>query len=409
MRRHYSILRPIFIIIICLHFSIVHSSLQARPGKAFKNAWKDLIQYYRSTLEEAGIVGSSLIFIEDGEIIAQEFFGLADIAQNRSIDENTIFHWASITKTFTGIAIMQLRDRGLLSLDDPLIDYLPELKAAHNQFGEMRNITIRHAMSHSTGFRNPTWPWGGDKSWHPHEPTTWDQLVAMMPYTEILFEPGSRYSYSNPAIIFLGRIIEQLTGDDYEVYAEKNILRPLGMSMSYYDHTPYHLLKHRSNNYTVINGEPQANGLNFDTGITVSNGGLNAPLTDMVKYIAFLLGDEENETYETILKRSSLEEMWEPIHPTETVDDNIPDFSESMALTYFIYENSKIRYIGHTGSQKSFRLFFYIHPESRTGIIAGFNTVGQYKDDKMLPPDTSAILRKIRARIFNDMFPLFKN
>jgi CubicO group peptidase (beta-lactamase class C family) len=53
-------------------------------------------------------------------------------------------------------------------------------------------------MSHSAGFRASTWPWGGDRRWHPFEPTRWEQLVAMLPYTQILFKPGTKYSYSNP-------------------------------------------------------------------------------------------------------------------------------------------------------------------------------------------------------------------
>ena len=382
-------------------------AVRAKPDKTFRKAWEDLARDYRSMLEEEGVVGSSLMFIQDGDVIAQEFYGMADIEESRPVDANTIYHWASVTKTFTGIAVMQLRDRGLLDLDDPVIDYLPELKAVHNPYGDMRDITIRHVMSHSAGFRNPTWPWGGDQPWHPFEPARWELLVAMMPYTEILFEPGSRYSYSNPAIIFLGRIIEELTGDDYEVYVEKNILRPLGMSMSYFDGTPYHLLKYRSNNYTVIDGKPQANGLDFDTGITVSNGGLNAPLADMAGYLAFLIGEEGNPTYEGVLKRSSLEEMWRPVLPTEDADENIPEFEESIALTFFVFENGDTRYIGHTGSQKSFRLFFYIQPETKTGVIAGFNTMGQAEEGEKPKPDTDALLRVIRGRIFKGIFPMF--
>ena len=65
----------------------------------------------------------------------------------------------------------------------------------------------------------------------------------MLPFTEILFKPGSKYSYSNLGIVFLGQIIERLSGDDYEVYVDKNILKPLEMHRSYFDATPYHLLK----------------------------------------------------------------------------------------------------------------------------------------------------------------------
>src|SRR5262249_6270716 len=149
----------------------------------------------------------------------------------------------------------------------------------------------------------------------PYEPTEWSQLVAMLPYTEIEFEPGSRYQYSNPGIVFLGRVIEKLSGDDYEVYVDKNILKPLGMYRSYYDVTPYHLQRDRSNSYTLKDGKATALGLDFDTGITTSNGGLNSPLTDMVRYLSFLMGSGNAATNEMVLKRSSLEEMWRAVVP----------------------------------------------------------------------------------------------
>ena len=71
----------------------------------------------------------------------------------------------------------------------------------------------------------------------------------MLPYTEVLFEPGE-YRYSNPGVIFLGRIIELLSGDDYEIYVTKNILMPLEMHRTFFDRAPYHLLHRRSHSYT---------------------------------------------------------------------------------------------------------------------------------------------------------------
>ncbi len=282
------------------------------PGE-FQSTWTRVSAELRDTLEASGMVGSSWAFLEGGRVLAQETFGFADLESGRLVDESTIFHWGSITKTLTGIAILQLRDRGLLTLDDPILRYVPELARVHNPFGPMEGITLRHLLSHSSGFRNGTWPWGGGEEWHPHEPTRWEQLVAMMPYTEILFPPGSRYSYSNPGIVFLGQVIERLSGEEWEVYVEKNILRPLDMHRSYFDYTPYHLLPYRSNNYSVTGGVPTANGLDFDTGITVSNGGLNAPLGDMALYLAFLTDAgtlEQKARYDQVLGRASLEEMW---------------------------------------------------------------------------------------------------
>ena len=64
----------------------------------------------------------------------------------------------------------------LLTLDDPIVKYLPELRQVHNPYGSMDAVTLRMLMSHSAGFRNPTWPWGGDQDWHPFEPPGWAQV-----------------------------------------------------------------------------------------------------------------------------------------------------------------------------------------------------------------------------------------
>jgi CubicO group peptidase (beta-lactamase class C family) len=191
----------------------------------------------------------------------------------------------------------------------------------------------------------------------------------MLPYSELLFAPGSQYGYSNPGYIFLGRTIEKLTGEDYEVYVEKNVLRPLGMSHSYFDITPYHLLANRSNNYYLRDGIAVANGLDFDTGITVSNGGLNAPLADMALYLRFLLGGSRPSD-PPVIARSTLDEMWRPVSPGG--GEYGP--KSRVGLGYFIVERDGVRLIGHTGSQAGFRSFFWIHPESGKAIIAVFNT-----------------------------------
>src|SRR5439155_22667056 len=140
----------------------------------------------------------------------------------------------------------------------------------------------------------------------------WEQLVAMMPYQEVLFAPGSRYSYSNPGFIYLARIIEQITGDPWETYVQKNILTPLGLTRSYFGVTPYHLAAARSNNYTVTKDSAGrvsvvANGRDFDPGVTIPNGGWNAPLGDLARYLAFL--GNASPGY-AVLGHGSLEEMW---------------------------------------------------------------------------------------------------
>ena len=332
-------------------------------------------QTYLKELKEGGIVGSSFVFLKDNKKVAEEYYGLANIEKNQVVDQNTIYHWASNTKPFTGIAIMQLRDRGLLKLDDPVTKYLPELRDVHNKFGSMDEITIRHLMTHSAGFRGSTWPWDKGQDWEPFEPTEYSQLVAMFPFTEILFKPGSKFSYSNPGIIFLGRIIEKLTGDDYEVYIDKNILKPLEMYHSYFDATPYHLLKYRSHSYHLQDGKRTEGRFDANTGITVSNGGLNSPVSDMVKYLNFLVGDPQKQAiYDGVLKRASLEEMWRPgLDAGDGADGNPPGQSR-IGLIFFVSEINGHTLIGHSGHQNGFFSYIDVDQKSRTASSLVGNT-----------------------------------
>src|SRR5690606_21679284 len=131
--------------------------------------------------------------------------------------------------------------------------------------------------------------------------------------------------------------------DDHEVYVDKNILKPLGMHRSYYDITPHHLLPYRSNNYTVAGDSVRANGLDFDTGITSSNGGLNAPITDMAKYLAFLSGSLDSSAANVVLRRESLEEMWSAIVPVPSTGyggdvSRDASWSPHMGLSFFVHE-----------------------------------------------------------------------
>jgi CubicO group peptidase (beta-lactamase class C family) len=348
-----------------------------QPARSQTPDYSAIRSFYESGLKKNGILGSSMALLRDGRAVFEDRYGVQNNAPATPVDENTTYHWASCTKTLTGIAIMQLRDRGLLSLDDPLIKYIPELAAVHNPFGPISQITIRHVMSHSGGFRGATWPWHDDnKTWQPFEPTQWSQIVAMLPYTEVAFAPGSRFSYSNLGVVFLGEIIERLSGDPYAVYMEKNVLRPLGMSRSYFDRSPYFLLRYRSHSWDLKAGKLSEDPFDFNTGITRSNGGLNAPVGDMLKYLSFLIGVATDEA--VILKRSSLEEMWKPLLPITAQDEETRlGTNAQVATSFFVLTDGDLKLIGHTGTQNGFKSRFFVDPKSRSAFIVVYNTDAQ--------------------------------
>jgi CubicO group peptidase (beta-lactamase class C family) len=342
---------------------VVAASSQAQ------GTWPEFRTYYRQALAQHAIVGSSAALLRQGVVVERAVEGMRDRSAGLPVDANTIFHWASITKTFTGIAIMRLRDEGRLTLDDPIVKYVPELRSISNSFGPVEQITIRHLLSHSAGFRSGTWPWGTGDAWQPFEPPGWSQLVGMMPYTRVEFAPGSKYQYSNPGLVFLGRAIEDVTNEPFETYIDKEILRPLGMTRTFFDRAPSFLRADRSHSYFVTDSGLVEAPFDFDSGITVSNGGLNAPVDDMAKYLAFLTGGRDAATtarYETILRRASLEEMWKPVVPVSS--------GVSMGLTFFLERHGGQDYIAHSGGQNGFISHFYLHPASGMSYLVAFNT-----------------------------------
>ena len=361
------------VVLACLAF---RASAQRADGPA---GWDAFVRAFDAYCQADSVVGASALFVRDGRVVARHSRGMGDRERGERVDTNTIFHWGSITKTLTAVAIMQLRDRGRLTLDDRVTNYIPELRQIHNPFGSMDGITIRMLLSHTSGLQNPTWPWDNGQEWEPFEPTRWEQLVSMMPYMRIHFAPGSRVGYSNPAFIYLARIIEQLSGDPWSHYVQKNILTPLGLTRSYFGTTPYHLERYRSNNYSVRDDSTgrvrvKANGRDFDPGITIPNGGWNAPLGDLATYAAFLTNSSLGDTararlFDVVLRRATLEEMWRVVVP-----DSDGKKGDGLGLSFFIHPRGETTIIGHTGSQAGFRAFLYFNPQSRNAVIAAYNT-----------------------------------
>jgi CubicO group peptidase (beta-lactamase class C family) len=344
------------------------SGVVAQQAGSFQAVDAALVQMMR----EDSVVGGALVMVRDGRIVAHAEHGFSDRSAGSAMRADAIFHWGSVTKTLTAVAIVQLRDRGLLSLDDPITKWVPELRQVHNPYGSMDAITLRMLLSHSSGFQDPTWPYRKYVAWEPFEPTRWEQLVAMMPYQEVHFAPGSRFGYSNPAFIYLARVIESVTGDPYQSYIYKNLWLPLGMSRSYFGATPYHLAPFRSHNYTLVADSGGTvhvadNGRDFDPGITIPNGGWNAPMADLSTWAVFLSGAT---TAGTVLSRQSLAEMWTPVVPVGKVGE----WQESMGLSFFVLERDGKRLVGHTGEQAGFRSFMFLNPATRAGVILCVNT-----------------------------------
>ena len=356
------------------------SPLLARP--AFESSLRN---YFRSGVERNGIAGASLAVWSHGETVFEEQVGQQCVEKHQPVTPKTIFHWASITKTMTGAAILQLRDRGSLRLDDPVLRYVPEINMVRNPHGPNLRITLRHLLSHSAGFRAGTWPWD-NRPFVPTAPGAWGQLVATFPETDIQFPPGSRFSYSNLGILFLGRTIERLSGLPFARYIEKHIFEPLGMKSSYFDKTPAELLPYRSASYYRSGATLGGATFDYETGVTMSNSGLNAPLGDMLRYLASLGGHGPG-----VVAPHSLEEMWRPILPAEEGD--------SMGLCFFVTQRKGIKMVSHMGDQNAFISRVGLVPSHKTAYAVAYNTTSSGRGQ-----DTKAFDRQLKEYFIDSVF-----
>jgi CubicO group peptidase (beta-lactamase class C family) len=187
------------------------------------------------------------------------------------------------------------------------------------------------------------------------------------------------------------------------MYVTKNIFMPLGMTRSFFDRAPYHLVAHRSHSYVRTDAGLQEQRFDFDTGITVSNGGLNAPLGDMAKYLAFLIGESgaAGARYDGVLERSSLEEMFTPqIRAADGEGGSGGDVHAG--LSCFIERHQGIELVGHSGDQNGFISHLYLHRPSRSGYIVSFNTdVSSTRDSRR---STRTVDEELRDAVIREMW-----
>jgi CubicO group peptidase (beta-lactamase class C family) len=343
--------------------------------------WHTFTTELDSLARADGVVGWSAVLVQDGRITARDDQGMADRERRQPVTAATVFHYGSITKTLTAIGIMQLAEHKLISLDDPVVKYVPELRQVHDPFGSMDSITIRMLLSHSSGFQNPTFPWRQYQDWEPFEPTEWSQLAGMMPYMSLRFRPGSRYGYSNPGYVFLAKVIERVTGDPWEGYVHKNIFQPLGLAESSFRHSPWYLADRRSGNYTVVRDSASgrdsavANAREFDPGITVPNSGWNAPLSDLAVYAGVMSAIARGDAAwaRRLLPGPALRAMWEPKYRISGEEYNA-GADNWMGMGFFIYHRGGSTMVGHTGYQAGFRSLLFMNPATGRAVIAVLNT-----------------------------------
>jgi CubicO group peptidase (beta-lactamase class C family) len=340
----------------------------------------------REILNRYPTVGLAVGVVRNGALEHFYAHGLADIPSKTPITEDTVFRVASITKTITAIAVMQLWERGLVDLDAPANDYLRAytLVPARASF---RPATVRHLLTHTAGIREVLHPWGLLRLRDLGEVVKAGRHVpSLAAYyhggLRIDAEPGTRWMYTSHGYATLGQIVEDVSRMSLARYFRERIFEPLGMADS-------DLVRSEPVTSRLATGyELRSHGAkavsDYDS-VTLGGGGVFSTPRDMARYVAALLGGGANE-HGRVLQPATMAMMYAPHYQT---DPRIP----GMGLAFWRSVFGGRRAVEHGGILPGFDSQIWLAPDDGVGVMAFAN--GGSGAQLWLTEPTAGVLRQL--------------
>ncbi|HYO84275.1 MAG TPA: serine hydrolase domain-containing protein [Bryobacteraceae bacterium] len=325
---------------------------------------------------ERGAPGLVYGIVIDGKLAHVRAFGQSNLEAKTPVTPRTVFRIASMTKSFTALAVLKLRDEGKLSLEDPISRFIPQFSRMPLATRDAAPIRVRHLLTHGAGFPEDN-PWG-DQQLGISEETLDAWLNAGVPFsnpTELQFE------YSNYGFALLGRIISVASGTPYAEYLDREILKPLGMTASALEpaKVPAAL---RAIGYRRKPDRKYEEEKPLPHGAFGAMGGLLTSAEDLARYVAFHLAawPPRDEAETGPVRRSSVREMQEMGRSSgltvRSATGTAPLSVVSGAYGYGLGVSRDCRFrhiVGHGGGLPGFGSFMLWLPEHGVGLFAMSN------------------------------------
>lgn len=373
-----------------------------------------LEQFIQEKMTATHLPGLSAAAVVDGEVVWARGFGFRDIASGQSATDHTLYCIASMTKSFTCLAIMQLAEAGRLSVDDPIGRHIPlDLHVLGDP------VRIWHLMTHSSGIpalayaenmiRGMT---GGTKSW-----------LSMANYADMLtflrgtpadnavswatHKPGQRWYYLNEGYQLLGYIIEQASGQSYVDYVAEHILHPLGMDRSFFDKAHVDADQDVATPYMVSDDGTQHPSIHL-YGSLVADGGLISNVLDLARYITMHMnGGQHGES--RLLSPEGIRTMHtgRVAYPQQNGPFGQAEYAYGFGTIPDFFGQRVVSHSGSVGNSTSYLGFL---PESKMGIIlltngSGYapSSMGLYGLAEMLGEDPEQLPYVVRDRRLDEL------
>ena len=326
-------------------------------------AWEAWIEYQ---LGISRVPAASIGVVYDQELLTARGFGLANPDTGAPATPETIYSICSISKLFTSVAFMQLRDQGKVRLDAPVSDYLDwfTLQDVHP---DDEAITVRRLLSHSSGLpRESDYPYWSDPDFvFP----THEQIVEKLSEQSTLY-PASRYfQYSNLGLTLVGEIVTEVSGQEFDERIHAEILDPLGMADTFTDIPEDEWGEGMALGHSYLQRDGSRRRLPlFQTHGIAPAAGFASTVPDLAKFASWqfrLLGSDTQE----ILRSSTLREM-------QRVQWMDPDWETTRGLGFGTWKSDSHVFVGHGGGCPGYYSQFLLVPKNKLGVIVLTSAIG---------------------------------
>lgn len=308
---------------------------------------------------EEGVPGVAVAIVDEERVVYANGFGVASLTEpSHPVTRDTVFHLASVSKTFVATAVMQLVERRQLSLDAPIVTYLPYFRVADTRSGE---ITIRHILTHTSGLPDVE-SYGWDRP--EHDDRALERYVRSLTTVALRSAPGATYAYSNLAFDVLGDVIAKASRMPFEDFVKKEILEPLQMDSStlLYDGVPRHTWaaghsRTPAGAMTVIPHYPYHRA-------HAPSSTMHSSAADMSRWMLAMLNGGELDG-RRILQETSRDEMWTP---------KVDGREGRVGLAWLSLAVQGEDLVWHGGGDTGFRARLMLLPARRSGVIVLANS-----------------------------------
>ncbi len=333
-------------------------------------------QQLRALVHNEALFGLAAGVVIDGHLVWSAGYGARERDSDDAVTRDTVFRIGSLTKVLTAIAILQLRDRGVLELDDAAAEHLPELSSLAYASGDARELTIRELLTHSAGL-----PRNADVSTRAM-PLAGETLLAALDGLGFANPGGTEISYSNLGYQILGLLIGRATSTPYTAYMQREVLAPLGMTSATFD--PATVPPDRlAVGYEVRRGEFVERSRPTPPGAAAAAGELWASVVDLAALAAFELdawpprGDPDHGVLRRATVRESQAVGLLGVLRAQVVDEGkgLQAHATASGIGWQVREDCHLgRVIWHNGGLDGHRTALYMLPERGVAVILLTNT-----------------------------------